>query len=1068
MHCRIPSILLLSLMASVCWGQNRAAVPDQRAAPPALTTVAEIRTQPSPAFNVDVPLSLTGIVTLVDASRKMVVLQDETGAIALHLDSPDVSVLPGQRVSLKASACAPYVINRPDYPYHPSDRDVQTSFEAPVENTEFRLTRMRGWLRPPTTGQYNFWIASDNSSELWLSTNANPAEARRIASVPANKETNPRQWARFPSQRSENLHLSAGEAYYIEALQEQQTGGSHLAVAWEGQGLKLAVIDGRYLAPWSAAGGSPTGPDIQADRGIQRECWANYSISNLAPVTGGGSTEWGLTIRGVEVSVLTDGVWPEPRPIEPGQHLEPDDVFRWVQGEGAVSFLASDGVSATLEIAGGSNRTVVRVARWQGRLPALSSRLRARFRGVCEGGRDLHYQLIAGVIWAPSEQDVSFFEGAAGQTPASAAAPPLAPEESAMGGYYYTRGVVMFNDRVRDRECLFVRDAPGGIFISQKERPIDPALRVGQFVEIGGYLLPRKNAPGMLPVMLNILGWQSLPVPAIPPTEAPVASYRDGQWTEMEGVARSVNANGTMFLMGKQVPFDIWISQTVRSNLEELINARLRVRGVMSLDLFDAPTLLVPSRAFVEIVEPAPKAAAPSVPVASLQSAGSGTGWTHQVKVTGDVTYRSERYFYLQDESGGTYVQPREAPPLQIGSAVEVVGFPGKEGAAVCLTEATWRPVSTGPTVAPSLNLQAVALARDGMLARIEARLLSQQTRGADQRLRLQVGQDVFEAVIEGQKEKLPEFADGSLLAVTGICILEPQLGGESIQGAADSPSAVLARLLLRTPHDVTLLQGPPWWTWQRTALLIGVLLTVLTVSVLRIEYLKRTHARQQAARLEFARAMIDSMENERRRIAASLHDSLGQNLLVIKGQAHLARQSASDKTALDQRLEEISTTTLQAIEDVREITRHLRPYQLDRLGLSHAIRAITRKVSESCSVVVASHVDEIDGIFDNESEIHIYRIVQEGMNNIVKHSGATEATVVVKKATRNLSISVRDNGCGLATAKGSPGGGFGLSGIRERAQILGGIARIDSSPGHGVSLQVELPLPPDLVCDPE
>ena len=144
------------------------------AARPELTSVAEIRAFRDLSANNDCSLSLTGIVTLVDASRNMMVLQDATGAVALYPDSSALTVQPGQRVSLKASACAPYVASLPDFPFHPSGRDVRALFEAPGNEGNFRLTRMRGWLRPPVTGNYTFWIASDDSSELWLSTDSNP------------------------------------------------------------------------------------------------------------------------------------------------------------------------------------------------------------------------------------------------------------------------------------------------------------------------------------------------------------------------------------------------------------------------------------------------------------------------------------------------------------------------------------------------------------------------------------------------------------------------------------------------------------------------------------------------------------------------------------------------------------------------------------------------------------------------------------------------------------------------------------------------------------------------------
>ena len=103
------------------------------------------------------------------------------------------------------------------------------------------------------------------------------------------------------------------------------------------------------------------------------------------------------------------------------------------------------------------------------------------------------------------------------------------------GGYFFTRGVVTFNDRVRDKKCLFIQDARNGMFVSQAERQLPLDLQVGQAVQIGGPLLPGKYAPGILPAGFRIVGWQNLPVPAIPSEEAPEASYRDGQWTEIEG-----------------------------------------------------------------------------------------------------------------------------------------------------------------------------------------------------------------------------------------------------------------------------------------------------------------------------------------------------------------------------------------------------------------------------------------------------------------------------------------------------------------------------------------------------
>jgi signal transduction histidine kinase len=1019
-----------------------------RAGTSTLTTVAEIFAQRDLSANNTCALSLTGVVTLVDASRKLIVLQDSTGAVALHPDSWDTSVRPGQRVSLKASASAPYVASLPGFPFQPSGRDIRPLFEAPENEGDFRLTRMRGWLHPPVTGNYTFWIASDDSSELWLSTGTDPARARRIAFMTG--WTDPRDWLRYPSQRSETLFLEAGESYYIEALQEQGTNANHLAVAWEGPTLKQSVIDGRFVVPWGEAEVPPAVSDSGTAQGISREFWTDYSVGSLDPLKGGKTAEVGLTVQEMQIAVLADGAWPDPLPFDPSKELAVEDGYRWVEGEGSVEFLATDGRSATLELAVDGNRVLVRVARWQGNLPSLRPHMRARFRGVREGVRDAAEHLKTGLIWAPSELNVSFSDEPA-ESPQSVEPPLKDPVEAGPGGYLLTRGVVTFNDRVRDKDCIFIQDARNGMFVSQAERELHTQLQVGQAVLMGGPLVPGKFAPGIRPTVVNIIGWQNLPPPVIPSAEAPTSSYRDGQWTEIEGVARAVNADGTVLVMGKRVPLLVWVGGTDREGLENLVNSTLRLRGVMSLELFGSPALLVPSRNFIEVVEPAPELPAKPVPVNSLIGSGSENGWPHRVKVAGTVIYRSDRYFYLQNESGGVRIELHNEPPSAVGTTVEAVGFPERDSSAPRLTDTTWRSLEPGQQVVPaSLDPDNPNPARNGMLVTIEARLLGSKTRGADQILELQAHHQVFEAVLENPANKMQPGATGSVLRVTGVCVLETA-----------SSSVALTQVLLRTPHDVVLLQGPPWWTWQRTATAICLLLTILAASLLRIGFLKRRFARQQASRLEFARGMLESQEGERRRIAASLHDSLGQNLLVIRSQAHLALQSIADQSGVRQRLEEISDTTVQALDEVREITHDLRPYQLDRLGLTQSIRAITRKVSESHSVSFACHVDEIDGIFNSNSEIHVYRIIQEGINNIVKHSGATEATVVLKITPEVLSISIRDNGRGYSAGGATSDVGFGISGIRERAEIMGGTARIDSVPDQGVNLQIQLPLQP-------
>lgn len=132
-----------------------------------------------------------------------------------------------------------------------------TSFEIPTNSADNYGTRIRGYICPPQTGAYTFWIAGDDEAQLWLSSDETPATKVNIASVPA--WTNPREWNRYPSQQSAPIQLVAGKRYYIEALHKEESGGDNLAVAWRlPNGVRQEPIPGDRLSPYELVG--PTIP----------------------------------------------------------------------------------------------------------------------------------------------------------------------------------------------------------------------------------------------------------------------------------------------------------------------------------------------------------------------------------------------------------------------------------------------------------------------------------------------------------------------------------------------------------------------------------------------------------------------------------------------------------------------------------------------------------------------------------------------------------------------------------------------------------------------------------------
>ena len=218
---------------------------------------------------------------------------------------------------------------------------------------------------------------------------------------------------------------------------------------------------------------------------------------------------------------------------------------------------------------------------------------------------------------------------------------------------------------------------------------------------------------------------------------------------------------------------------------------------------------------------------------------------------------------------------------------------------------------------------------------------------------------------------------------------------------------------------------------------------------------------KEKAAQKQFTHNLILSQESERKRIAGELHDSIGQELLIIKNRALLGLEDICNDDSRRDHLSEISSLSSQAINEVRQITHNLRPYQLDRVGLTKALQSLIERLQSSSEIKFKMFVDNIDNLFPPESEINIYRIVQEGINNIMKHSEAASAVLMISKEESNVCITVEDNGKGflqnqIGNVK-SENVGFGLSGINERAQILGAAIEINSTPGKGTVLKLNL-----------
>jgi signal transduction histidine kinase/ligand-binding sensor domain-containing protein len=243
------------------------------------------------------------------------------------------------------------------------------------------------------------------------------------------------------------------------------------------------------------------------------------------------------------------------------------------------------------------------------------------------------------------------------------------------------------------------------------------------------------------------------------------------------------------------------------------------------------------------------------------------------------------------------------------------------------------------------------------------------------------------------------------------------------------------------------------WWFLTLAALALSG--AVFSVFRYRIAQLKQQQAAQQA----FAHQLIESQEAERQRIAAELHDSLGQHLLVIRNRAALGERAVQDPVQSKNQFDEITASATQAISEVRVISHNLRPINLDRLGLTATIEEMVEKVAASSGIQFSADVEALEnGWLTKEQEVNCFRIIQESLNNIVKHAQATKAYVELWREDGVLLLTVRDNGRGYDVGS-IPQRGLGLTSISERVRILGGTQTVTTAPGAGTMISITIAL---------
>jgi len=217
--------------------------------------------------------------------------------------------------------------------------------------------------------------------------------------------------------------------------------------------------------------------------------------------------------------------------------------------------------------------------------------------------------------------------------------------------------------------------------------------------------------------------------------------------------------------------------------------------------------------------------------------------------------------------------------------------------------------------------------------------------------------------------------------------------------------------------------------------------------------------AERDALRARYVSGVIAAQEDERKRISRELHDSTSQSLTsLLVGLKGLANKC--DHPEVRQRAEELRAVTAQTLDEVHELALQLRPSVLDDLGLPAALERYVADWRGRHGIAVDLAVSGLAQRLPAEVETALYRIVQESLSNVARHAEARTASVLIECRHGTLRAIIEDDGRGFDPERaGRAEQRLGLYGIRERAELLGGKLTIESEPGHGASLYVEIPL---------
>jgi len=263
--------------------------------------------------------------------------------------------------------------------------------------------------------------------------------------------------------------------------------------------------------------------------------------------------------------------------------------------------------------------------------------------------------------------------------------------------------------------------------------------------------------------------------------------------------------------------------------------------------------------------------------------------------------------------------------------------------------------------------------------------------------------------------------------------------------------------LVIITDAYVQITQSPvpiwqtEWFMWRAAAIIL------ILAGLVYYSYHKAVDRKKKEFE-EFKKKIIESQEKDWKLIAGELHDSVGQNLSAVNIFLQQNINKLNEGTYDGEGLNQASELIVETLNEVRRISQKLYPKQIERLGLTVSLQAMAERLASATGLKFRYEIENIDSYLTKENEVQFFRVVQEILNNVIRHAEARTVNILIRKASIFIKAEIEDDGKGF-DAELLQAEGFGLMNIGERIRLLKGDFDIKSTPGKGTKFNFSVPL---------